>query len=94
MFIVINGGFDVLVDFSGRNKFAEAEVVDQVGQGAALGEIGMMTGERRTAFLKATEECDVLEVTYKTVKEVTLRRAELNEQLMVIVKVGPALLLA
>jgi CRP-like cAMP-binding protein len=94
MFIVISGGLDVLVDFSGRNQFAAAEVVDQVGQGAALGEIGMMTGERRTAFLKATEECHVMEVTYTAVKEVTLRRAELHEELMMIVKVGPTLLRA
>lgn len=87
MFIVISGGFDVLVDFSGGNKFAKSEVVDRVGPGAALGEIGMMTGERRTAFLRASEVCNVLEVTYKAVKEVTLRRAELNNELMMIIKV-------
>lgn len=89
MYIVLSGTFDVLVDFTGKRSIDNAEKVDTSGIGSAIGEIGMITGERRTAFIRSQQGvCEVLDVNFETIKGVTLRRPGLDEELIQIVKVS------
>ena len=88
MYIVLSGFFDVLVDFSGSKNIEEAEKVDVAEVGAVLGEIGMMTGDRRNAFVRANGMCEVIEVHFETIKNVETKRPEVGGQLSALVRVS------
>ncbi len=61
MYVVTAGLLDVEV---------QGETVRQVGAGAVLGELALLTGGRRSASIRARRDSHLLRVTHETFEEV------------------------
>lgn len=59
MFLLVRGRVEVRVTRDGLTK-----VVSQLGPGDCLGEISMLTGEKRTATVAASDEVEAVEITH------------------------------
>jgi hypothetical protein len=59
MFLLVRGRVEVRVTRDGATK-----VVTQLGPGDCLGEISMLTGEKRTATVAASDEVEAVEITH------------------------------
>lgn len=59
MFLLVRGRVEVRVTRDGATK-----VVSQLGPGDCLGEISMLTGEKRTATVAASDEVEAVEITH------------------------------
>ncbi len=59
MFLLVRGRVEVRVTRDGVTK-----VVTQLGPGDCLGEISMLTGEKRTATVAASDEVEAVEITH------------------------------
>eukprot|EP00288_Rhodomonas_lens_P006772 CAMPEP_0177732200 /NCGR_PEP_ID=MMETSP0484_2-20121128/22975_1 /TAXON_ID=354590 /ORGANISM="Rhodomonas lens, Strain RHODO" /LENGTH=503 /DNA_ID=CAMNT_0019245399 /DNA_START=189 /DNA_END=1697 /DNA_ORIENTATION=+ len=81
MYLIISGLFRILVDFTGMGDFASAEQVDVAKVGTVIGEMGMLTGQRRRAFVQAASMCDVLELPLSVIRAICLYRPEIKMKL-------------
>jgi len=63
MFVVSRGGVDVRVDSDGLQR-----TIKRLGEGAIFGEMGLFTGEARTASVVASEETEVIEIGHDAMR--------------------------
>jgi small-conductance mechanosensitive channel len=73
MFILVNGKVDVLVDRDGSQTR-----VASLGPGDCFGEMSLLTGEKRSATIAATMDCEIVEIG----KAVLTRSLQENPQLV------------
>lgn len=82
LFIIDRG--EVVVELPREER--SPRVVARLGPGKFFGEMGLMTGEERTASVRATTECEVLVLSYEAVQGVLASNGD------VIDKIGELLL--
>jgi CRP-like cAMP-binding protein len=81
MYCILSGNALISVDTSGKNDIAKAVQVDTVS--TVVGEVGMLTGQRREAFGQAGPEgCVLLELTISELKSLSLKRLQLRAKLI------------
>ncbi|MCP3958748.1 MAG: mechanosensitive ion channel [bacterium] len=78
MFVIAEGLLDVFVFFEDEGKEVR---VAQIQAGSFLGEISLLTGEPRTATVRASSECVLFEITHHTMKRLFELRPSLVEEL-------------
>jgi small-conductance mechanosensitive channel/CRP-like cAMP-binding protein len=76
MFIVVRGQADVFLDVNGEQRY-----VTTLSDGDYCGEMSLLTGEPRTATVKARTDCEVWEVGKETLADVLAENRALLEQL-------------
>lgn len=76
MYILISGQAEVFVNVSGADTS-----VAKIGGGDCIGEISMLTGEARTATVRALKECLAVELAKETVSPIITSSPELLETL-------------
>ena len=82
IYVVISGGFRILKDFTNsRAELAAAEVVAFVGAGDVLGDIGFMTGAKRSAFAEAITSSEVLQITRNIMASMQVGSPQLKHHL-------------
>ncbi|MGA9278902.1 cyclic nucleotide-binding domain-containing protein [Ilumatobacter sp.] len=57
LFVVADGEVEVLIEYEGRDR-----VVDTMGPGAVIGEMALLTGERRNATVRAIDTAMILQI--------------------------------
>lgn len=77
LFVVLEGEVAVLIDRGAR----QSSEVARLGRGEFFGEMSLMTGEPRTATVRAVEATEVLVVAREPFKELLVGRPELAEKL-------------
>jgi small-conductance mechanosensitive channel/CRP-like cAMP-binding protein len=77
LYIVLSGEVSVLV---GRTGGSTAEVA-RLGPGKFLGEMSLMTGERRSATAQAIEDCEVVRVSKDAFHDILAAAPELAERI-------------
>ena len=78
LFIVQKGELGVLV---GRGDGSSVAEVARLGPGQFFGEMSLMTGEKRAATVKATTDCELVEVSKDAFQEVLASDPRLVEQI-------------
>jgi CRP-like cAMP-binding protein len=82
IYVVISGGFRILKDFTNsRAELAAAEVVAFAGEGDVLGDIGFMTGARRSAYAEAITSSQVLQITRNIMASMQVGSPQLKHHL-------------
>ncbi len=82
IYVVISGGFRLLKDFTNsRAELAAAEVVAFAGEGDVLGDIGFMTGARRSAYAEAITSSEVLQITRNIMASLQVGSPQLKHHL-------------
>lgn len=76
MYILISGRAEVFVNANGTNAS-----VAKIGVGDCIGEISMLTGEARTATVRALEDCHAVELGKATLAPLLAESPELLESL-------------
>jgi small-conductance mechanosensitive channel len=76
MFVIHRGSVDVRVDSNGTPR-----TIKTLGEGDFFGEMGLFTGEPRTASVVAAEETEVLEIGHDAVRPLFQANPELVEAL-------------
>lgn len=77
LFIVLSGELEVLVEQAPR----EPESVARLSAGSLFGEMSLMTGERRSATVRAVSECDLLVVGHTAFRRILSASPDLAEQI-------------
>ena len=62
------------VDYTGEGHRAWADPTGRVGRGETVGELGLVTGGARAAFVEAAEDCEVVEVGVGAVRAMCAAR--------------------
>ncbi len=78
MFLIAEGLLDVFVTFEDAEEEAR---VAQMAAGQFLGEISLLTGEPRTATVRAVSDCVLFELTHDTMRRLFELRPSLVEEL-------------
>ncbi len=78
MYVLVEGLLDVYVDL---NKDGQETKVGNIPAGSFLGEMSLLTGEPRSATLRAATECLLYEVTREQVAELLMARPASAEAL-------------
>jgi len=76
MFVVHRGSVDVRVDNNGQTR-----TLKRLGEGDFFGEMGLFTGEPRTANIVAVEETEVLEIDHEAMRNLFENNPDLVESL-------------
>jgi len=71
----------VHVDYTGEGHRAWADPTGRVGRGETVGELGLVTGGARAAFVEAAEDCEVVEVGVGAVRAMCAARPSLRAAL-------------
>ena len=74
LYILADGEVDVVV-----NRDGEARKIADVGPGQVFGEIGLMTGERRTASMIAATDVDCFRLDKESFRQILASRPEIAE---------------
>ena len=69
------------VDYTGEGHRAWADPTGRVGRGETVGELGLVTGGARAAFVEAAEDCEVVEVGVGAVRAMCAARPSLRAAL-------------
>lgn len=77
LFIVENGLLDVYAQQSDQSSLKMAEI----GPGSVFGEMALLTGEPRSATIRAASEVSVYEISKSTLQPILQNRPELIEEL-------------
>ncbi|HEY7187299.1 MAG TPA: cyclic nucleotide-binding and patatin-like phospholipase domain-containing protein, partial [Vicinamibacterales bacterium] len=59
VYVVVHGRLDVVVEREGGGR----DVVEQIGRGACVGEMALLTGERRSATIRAARDSELLRLS-------------------------------
>ncbi|HWS53559.1 MAG TPA: cyclic nucleotide-binding domain-containing protein, partial [Pyrinomonadaceae bacterium] len=76
MYVVHRGSVDVRVDNNGQTR-----TLKRLGEGDFFGEMGLFTGEPRTANIVAVEETEVLEIDHEAMRNLFENNPDLVESL-------------
>jgi len=76
MFILMRGSAEVLIE---SNEVVSS--VARIGTGDAIGEMSLLTGERRSATVVAAEDCDAVEILKSDVSALITESPELLDAL-------------
>jgi CRP-like cAMP-binding protein len=76
LYIVARAGVEVLADGPAATQGPE-EVIAQLGEGHAFGEMPLLTGHPRTATIRAVEDTDLLEIGKEDFERITLADRQL-----------------
>ena len=77
MYVVLSGSVRVVLEPSGQ----EVAIIET---GGIFGEMSMLTGDRRTATVRAIDDVRVLEITAERFREVAIERPSLIEHISVV----------
>lgn len=76
LFVIYDGELEVLAKHNGRDR-----VIAQLGRGAVVGEMSFLTGQARTASVRAIESAIVIEISASLFRPVVRDRPAILEEL-------------
>jgi len=76
MFILVEGQANVVFERNGSSKF-----IASLGPGDCFGEMSLLTGERRSATVMATSDCEVVEIARPILAKSLKQNPELLNEL-------------
>jgi len=77
LFVIYDGELEVIAKRNGRDR-----VIAQLGRGAVVGEMSFLTGEARTATVRAVETAIVMEISASLFRPVVRDRPAILEELI------------